>query len=314
MIRLGIAGFGGRISGVINHVLREVEPDIRVIAIVDPDEEGARSRLAECDREEVTFYESMGEMVLKAKPNALAVGTRCNLHAPYAIEAAQFDLPLFLEKPVANSMEQATALEAAFENSKCQAVVSFPLRVSPLCTLAKQFIDDGAVGSPEHVLAVNYVPYGTVYFDGFYRNFEVTQGLFLQKATHDFDYLCFLMDSPIVKVAATGSYGRVFGGDKASGLVCSQCDENDTCLESPANRKRNASGGYLTDHPCLFGVDCGSPESGMNEDSSSALVEFANGGLLQSSRCRRAWRDHQWVPRHPEFRLVPKRVEARASS
>jgi len=277
MIRLGIAGFGGRISGVINHVLREVEPDIRVIAIVDPDEEGARSRLAECDREEVTFYESMGEMVLKAKPNALAVGTRCNLHAPYAIEAAQFDLPLFLEKPVANSMEQATALEAAFENSKCQAVVSFPLRVSPLCTLAKQFIDDGAVGSPEHVLAVNYVPYGTVYFDGFYRNFEVTQGLFLQKATHDFDYLCFLMDSPIVQVAATGSYGRVFGGDKASGLVCSQCDENDTCLESPANRKRNASGGYLTDHPCLFGVDCGSPESGMNEDSSSALVEFANG-------------------------------------
>lgn len=278
MIGLGVVGHGNRISGVINHVLRSVDPDIRVVGIVDPDERGARSRLADCDRDGVKFYKSLPEMIRKAKPDALAIGTRCNLHTSYAVQAARYDLPLYLEKPVAISMKQALALEKAFEKSKCQVVVSFPLRVSPLCCLAQQLVSEGAVGTPEHILAVNYVPYGTCYWDGWgYRDFEITQGLFLQKATHDFDYMSFLMGSSIVRVAAMANYGRVFGGKKRAGLVCSKCKEQNTCLESPQNRKRNGSGGTTQDHPCIFSVDCGSPETGMNEDCSSALVEFASG-------------------------------------
>ncbi|MDD4153397.1 MAG: hypothetical protein PHD91_06745, partial [bacterium] len=47
----------------------------------------------------------------------------------------------------------------------------------PLCTLARQYIAEGAVGAPEHIMSVNYVPYGTVYFDNFYRDFESTGAL-----------------------------------------------------------------------------------------------------------------------------------------
>jgi len=277
MIRLGVLGHGGRISGVIRYNLRAVEPDVQVVGIVDPDEKGAAERLDERDRGEVVFYKSLREMARKAKLDALAVGTRCNLHAPYAVQAAAYDFPLYLEKPIATSMKQALAVERAFEKSKCQAVVSFPLRVSPLCVLARQYIEEGAVGSPEHVLGVNYVPYGTCYFDCWYRDYSITQGLFLQKATHDFDYTMYLMDSNIVRVSAMATKGRVFGGTKKPGLICSKCREQETCLESPQNRKRNLSGGIGGDHPCVFGSDIGSPETGMNEDSSSALIEFASG-------------------------------------
>ncbi len=277
MIRLGVIGHGARISDVINSCFRKIEPDIRVVGIVDPDEKSARSYLAECDQKDVVFYKDLKEMVSKAKIHALAIGTRCNLHAPYAIDAAKYDVPLYLEKPVATSMKQAVDLERAFEKSKCQVVVSFPLRVSPLCTLAHKYIKQGTIGSPEHIHAVNYVSYGTVYFDAGYRNFEITQGLFLQKATHDFDYMSYLMGSNIVRVAAMHTRGRVFGGKKQAGLLCSKCREADTCLESPQNRKSNLSGGTLVDHPCVFSIDCGSPKTGMNEDSSSAIVEFASG-------------------------------------
>lgn len=278
MIRLGVIGHGNRISNVIKSCLREVEESVRVVGIVDPDEAGAHSRLAECDKKDIRFYKSLREMVSRAKLDALAIGTRCNLHTPYAIEAAKYDIPLYLEKPVAISMEQAIALEHAFEKSRCEVVVSFPLRVSPLCTLSRQYIEEGAIGTPEHILAVNYVPYGTWYFDRKgYRNYEITQGLFLQKATHDFDYMSYLMDSNIVSVAAMYTRGRVFGGKKQAGLLCSGCTEVDTCLESPGNRKHNHSGGTLEDHPCLFSADIGSLETGMNEDSSSAIVEFASG-------------------------------------
>lgn len=277
MVRLGVVGLGARMESFMKHSLRQVLPEIKISGIVDPDEEGVYSRLTESDREDATFYPNLDEMVRKGKVNALAIGTRCNLHTPYAVEAAKYDLPLFLEKPVAVSMEQAQELERAFEKSRCSVVVSFPLRVSPLCTLARKHIEEGAVGSPEHVLGINYVSYGTCYFSEPGRNYEITQGLFLQKATHDLDYMSYLMGSNIVKVAAMASLGRVFGGSKPSGLRCSECDEEHTCPESPQNRKRNGSGGIQRDHLCLFSMDCGNSEEGMNEDSSSVLLEFANG-------------------------------------
>lgn len=277
MIRLAVIGYGSRIHGMIDHVFRQVDPDLRVVGVLDPDEKGVRSRLAECDRSDAVFYGSLDQMVRKGKLDAIAVGTRCNLHSPYGVKVAKYDLPLFLEKPVAVSMRQATALERAFEKSKCEVVVSFPLRTSPLCQLAHQYISDGAVGSPVHVTAVNYVPYGVGYWEQEYRNFKITQGLFLQKATHDFDYLQFLMGAPIVRVSAMATWGQVFGGKKRAGLVCSKCDEQETCLESPQNRTRNQTSGTRSDHACLYSVDCGNPKTGWNEDCSSALIEFASG-------------------------------------
>ena len=135
------------------------------------------------------------------------------------------------------------------------------------------------------MLATNYVPYGTCFFDtATYQSYRNTQGLFTQKATHDFDCMMFVMGSSITRVACLASYGRVFGGNKRSGLKCSECDETRTCLESPHNRRMNGSdpgeGGVFEapgDHLCLFSVDVGSPETGMNDDSSTTLVEFASG-------------------------------------
>ncbi|MHC4872312.1 MAG: Gfo/Idh/MocA family protein, partial [Planctomycetota bacterium] len=277
MARLGVVGYGRRSHGVIEGSLRKVDPDLRVAAVVDDDEKGVRERLSDCDKDDVKFYKKLDTMIRKEKLDGLLIGTRCNSHTQYAIEAAKYDLPLYLEKPVSINMKQAVSLEKAFKKTRCKVVVSFPLRVSPLARQARDMIEDGAVGSPEHIIATNCVSYGTVYWEQGYRNFDITQGLFLQKATHDLDYMSYLMGSPIVRVAAMANYGRVFGGKKRKGLVCSKCKEQETCLESPQNRKRNQSSAFLTDHPCLFSVDCGSPETGTNEDCSSALVEFANG-------------------------------------
>lgn len=277
MIRLGVAGFGSRISGVINHIIRPLEPDLRVVAVVDPDEKGARGRMADCDKSDAVFYKNLDQMVRKARLDALAVGTRCNLHTPFAIQASKYDLPMYLEKPVAIDMAQATALEKAFAKTRCEVVVSFPLRVSPLCVRAREYIETRSVGEPIHVDAVNYVPYGTCYWEAEYRNYKITQGLFLQKATHDFDYISFLMGSPIVRVAAMATWQKVFGGKKRAGLTCFKCGERDKCLESPENRRRNGLAGHANDHPCLYSGDCGSIETGTNEDCSSALVEFASG-------------------------------------
>ncbi len=277
MLKIGVIGCGRRIYGVLKDNLRVLEPETRIVGVVDPDRDGVLARLDPADRETVRFYDSVAELVAEAQPDALMIGTHCREHTAYACEALPFGLPLFLEKPVAINMAQARQLEEAFRQHPCPTVVSFPLRVSPLCEMTHRYIKDGAVGTPEHIEAWNYVGYGTVYFEDFYRDYSNTQGLFLQKATHDLDYLAMLMGSPIVRVAAMKTVGHVFGGDKPAGLRCSKCPEAGQCLESPANRMRNDSSYSTEDHWCVFGRDCGSPEEGMNEDSSSVLLEFASG-------------------------------------
>ena len=254
--------------------------DVKVVAFVDPAESAIRQRLRDwgcADQKDIPCYPDLKTMVRYAKLDGLMIGTRCNLHTPLAIEAAKYDIPLFLEKPVAITMAQAVALEKAFRKSKCEVVVSFPLRTSPICEHVKREIAAGAVGQPEHVLAVNYVPYGTCYFEG-RNNYDIMHGLFLQKATHDLDYLMYLMGAPIVRAAAMGQYGRVFGGDREPGLMCSKCPDQDTCPESPQNRARNGSArGRNRDHGCVFGADWRTAGFKTNEDASSCLVEFANG-------------------------------------
>jgi predicted dehydrogenase len=262
---------------MIDSHFRKIDPELRVTGIVDPNEKEVRARLADCDKDAV-FYKDLATMVRKGKLDALAIGTRCNLHSRYAVQAARYDLPLFLEKPVAVNMRQATDLERAFAKSRCPVVVSFPLRVSPICELARQYIADGAVDAPVHIAATNYVPYGTTYWEKPYRDYKITGGLFLQKATHDFDYMMYLMGEPIVQVSAMATRGHVFGGRKKANLYCSKCSDNETCLESPENRIRNGADGSQVDHLCLFGRDCGSAKDGtLNEDCSSALVQFASG-------------------------------------
>ncbi len=249
-MKIGIIGLGRRMNGMLKG-FQKIAPEMKVVGVVDSNPEQAKSHLREEDRADVRFFESIDELVKATQPDALAIGTQCDSHTAFAIQAAKYDIPLFLEKPVSINMEQALALEAAFENSRCKVVVSFPLRVSVVCERAKRLLDQGAVGRIEHLLAVNYVTYGNVYFDTWHRDYSVTQGLFLQKATHDFDYLTYLVGAPITRVAAMSSVGRVYRDKK-------------TLVGNP-------------DPYSIYLEKIGTPEEGMNEDSSSALLEFANG-------------------------------------
>lgn len=249
-MKLGVIGFGKRFSGIWRN-FQTGDPDHSIAGVVDPDPKLQRAHITDEERASLRRFGSMDALIRQGRPDALYIGTRCDMHTPLAMEAAKYNLPIFLEKPVSHSMEQALALEAAFRNSKCPVLVSFPLRASTLCRKTKELLNQGIVGRVEHVLATNYVAYGWGYFYGPYREYSITQGLFLQKATHDLDYLAYLIGTPIVRVAAMHSLGRVY--------------------------RDSSTPKDLRDPEAIYYDNIGTPETGMNEDSSSALLEFADG-------------------------------------
>lgn len=278
MKRLGVIGYGGRIRHMLNEIDR-YDTGATVVAVIDPAEARLRERFPD-QLENVTFYDDVDRMLDEAEVDGVLIGTQCVHHTPYAIKVLRQSLPLFLEKPVAINEQQLAELYSASRESASGTVVSFPLRLSHLCQMTKDILDSGVIGTIENVQAVNNVPfYGSNYYHGWMRNEDLTGGLWLQKATHDLDYLTYLTGKPPARIVAVESK-TVFTGEMPAGLYCLECPVNDTCPESQKNLfymqgilddMHNAEEWWDGRWQCSFAVDTG------NHDAATAILQYESG-------------------------------------
>lgn len=271
-MNLGVIGFGHRIGGIVRHVVR-LAPACRVTAYADPNPRPGGWDTSGLDPAGMRRFDTAQAMLDAGKLDGVLIGTRCDLHTEMALQVLPRGIPLFLEKPVSTNMADLQRLRAANEQYRPKVVVSFPLRATMIAQLAKEIIDSGKIGTVEHAQAVNNVSYGAVYYQSWYRDERITGGLFLQKATHDFDYLNYLIGAQPVEVAAMTSK-QIFKGDKPAGLQCKDCEENRTCPDS----KAFAVGDEAAWGSCCYAVDTG------NEDSGSVLARYASGMHLAYSQ------------------------------
>ena len=271
MRKIGVIGFGGRLGDLIQNVLLELGMDVKIAAVADTDLTAVRGRLRHpgLTADGIRFYTDAREMLNNEELDGCMIGTRCNTHTPYAVEVLRRNIPLFLEKPVSVTMEQLRALDAAGKATAAQTVVSFPLRASLPVRKAKAIIDSGEIGEVQHVQAWNNVPYGAGYYHTWCRDESVTGGLFLQKATHDLDYIQYILGHRPVELCAMESK-QIYKGDKPARLRCPDCPEERTCPESEWFMTT-----YKADHPhgdlCCFSTATG------NHDSASVLIRYDTG-------------------------------------
>ncbi|WP_428939588.1 Gfo/Idh/MocA family protein [Fontivita pretiosa] len=282
-LNLAIIGMGHRASHFAR-LLCELDQQIRIAAAADEQPaEQVRARMHQArvpDADGVALFSDADALLEHADDfHALLIATTCAAHAPIAVKAAGSGLPLFLEKPVAISWEQLRALAAAYAGHEHRVVVSFPLRLTIHVQTAIDIIRRGRLGVINQVQAVNNVPYGGVYYGQWYRDYDKTGGLWLQKATHDFDYITHMLASRPTMIAAMHSR-LAYGGDRPAGLRCCRCDQTQTCPESPAHlAARGDDGGTLNsvrpcpdaDHACTFS------SSILHQDAGSALIMYESG-------------------------------------
>ncbi|MCO5223674.1 MAG: Gfo/Idh/MocA family oxidoreductase [Thermomicrobiales bacterium] len=285
MKRIGVVGYGVRIRLMLETIAR-FGTDATVVAVVDPAEASLGERFPD-QMATVAFYNDVDDMLDRAALDGVMIGTSCLFHTPYAIKVLARDLPLFLEKPVAIDEEQLAELHVAALGSSSPTVVSFPLRLSELCLMVNDILESGVIGSIEQVQAVNNVPfYGSNYYHGWMRDDSLTGGLWLQKATHDLDYLTFLVGKVPARIVAVESK-TVFIGDMPAGLYCLDCPVQKACPESQYNLfamqaiisdLRNA--GEFWDGPwkCSFAIDTG------NHDAATAILQYEGGSHLSYSQ------------------------------
>lgn len=269
--KIGIIGFGQRMSGVIRNEFKFF-PEFEVVAITDIDLEAVKTRVAELPElnlDKITFYTDATEMLDKEQLDGVFVATRCDLHAPYAIEVLERNIPLFLEKPVVQNMNDYYSLKKAVEENEAGGITSFPLRITVLLQKVKEIYDSGVLGTLSQVQAYNNVYYGRVYYKSWYRNEDITGGLFLQKSTHDIDYINYILGRNPVEICAMESK-MVYKGDKPENLKCVDCPEYETCYESTKVIREKAKDDPRGEY-CSYGKDVG------NHDSATILMRYEDG-------------------------------------
>ena len=272
-IQLGIIGYGHRVRHIVKLIKKRANASVATICDIDLNKARSNAKLEELDIEKIVFFDSVDNFLENSEIDAVLIGTNCSTHTDIAIKVLDRGLPLFLEKPVSINEDQLDRLKTVAKNGPHKVVVSFPLRVTPWVKQVKAVIDSGLVGTIEHIQAVNNVPYGHHYFQSWYRDNKETGGMWLQKATHDFDYINYLIGEKPKMVAATISK-QVFKGDHREGLYCKECSEKKTCHQSPYNPQviiDEDEWMIPEQYMCAFAPDAA------NEDSGSCLMMYESG-------------------------------------
>jgi predicted dehydrogenase len=180
-------------------------PHCRVVAIGSRTKEGAaaKARQVGLDPDAIGLYDDHAALLAHPGLDALSICTPHVRHAQETIAAAQAGKHILIEKPVALTLADLRAMDAAVTAARVRTTVSFVLRWNPLVTTAKSLLDDGALGQPLYV-QTDYWHNGE---QGGYpgakgRLGKGTVSAMLSGGCHAMDLARYLMGSDIVEVTA----------------------------------------------------------------------------------------------------------------
>jgi scyllo-inositol 2-dehydrogenase (NAD+) len=140
------------------------------------------------------------EVFLDDKVDAVIIATPTNTHGALIRKAAEAGKHIFVEKPLALSLEETEEAIRVIARHQVTCQVGFMRRFDPAYAEAKRQIAAGAIGKP-------------VYFKGISRDpgsppaqfIGQSGGLFLDMCIHDYDIARFLMGAEVTSVLAGGS-------------------------------------------------------------------------------------------------------------
>jgi predicted dehydrogenase len=168
---------------------------------------------------------------LNEQPDAVFITNPNTYHLPVAMEAARAGAHLFIEKPIADSLDGIEELVGLVEQQKLVAFVAYQFRFHPGLQLIKSWIDSGRLGqlAGAHIVNGEYLPGWHPYED--YRETHPARrdlgGGCLRIQTHEFDYALWLFGMPCSLYAVGGHLSRLEVDVEDSVSILMRCTHED---------------------------------------------------------------------------------------
>lgn len=215
-LRTAIVG-GGTVSGRhLNGV--SACPHTELVGICDIDEDRAREQAAEYD---ITAYTDTEEMIDQAALDWGHICTPVGTHLEIALAFIEAGIPVLIEKPVTETVEEYEELAAAAEEAGVTVSVVHNHDFDPVVRDLTSAVEEGAVGD---VLGVEVIYSGQTYPDDVRRGewaFELPGGEFEEGIPHPLYLLLRTggypanVDDVQVITHLRGEYDRPFSYDGA---------------------------------------------------------------------------------------------------
>ncbi|XP_076019509.1 putative oxidoreductase YteT isoform X2 [Genypterus blacodes] len=230
-----VVGAGSR--GEIYSYFACIHPQrVKVVGVADP-RKFARTKLQQQHKiEEGNVFEDWHDVIEREKfADAVAICTPDRLHKEPAVAFAMKGYHVLLEKPMATTAEDCTAIVEACTQSGVMLTVCHVLRYDPVIHKIKELIDAGVIGEVvhiQHLEPVGFYHFAHSFVRGNWRNEAESSFALLAKSCHDIDLIHHWAGARrCVKVSSFGSVSHFRKESKPPGAAsrCLDCPVEGAC-------------------------------------------------------------------------------------
>ena len=150
-LRVSIAGLvHGHVRGFLQQNLHR--GDIQIVGVAEADNKLAEFYESKFGLSHDIFFVSVDEMIEKTKPQAVLIYTNTFDHRSVVEICARHGIPVMMEKPLAVSLEDARAMQAAAQRGKIQVLVNYETTWYRSNRAAYDLVHENAIGEIRKVV------------------------------------------------------------------------------------------------------------------------------------------------------------------
>jgi predicted dehydrogenase len=145
VLRIAIIGAGS--IGRDRIALIQASAMIRLAGICDPADHAVAIAVAA----KTSLYHDIESLIQTETPDGIIIASPNGLHAEHARACAAHNIPMLIEKPIAGTLQDARQIELL----DATILVGHFRRFNPLVAECRSMLDEGAIGKPIGVSAMN---------------------------------------------------------------------------------------------------------------------------------------------------------------
>ncbi|WP_135604361.1 UDP-N-acetylglucosamine 3-dehydrogenase [Methanococcoides sp. NM1] len=187
MTRVGVIGVGAMGQHHVR-IYKEME-GVELVGISDVDRDRVEELAAKYDVKAYTDYEEL----LKENLDAVSIVVPTTLHKKVSLDAINSNANVLVEKPIADTLENADIMIEAAEKAGVILMVGQIERFNPATTKMKEIIDSGLLGKIVSISTKRVGPYNPRIRD---------VGIILDLGVHDIDAISYMYGSNVTEVYA----------------------------------------------------------------------------------------------------------------
>jgi predicted dehydrogenase len=189
---IAIIGYGG--FGRFLHDTWSILDEVAITMVVDVD----ASRLP--SRSGLRTSTHWQDLLTDPSIDGVAIVTAPSTHAEIAVACMEVGKHVFIEKPIALTMDDYDRILEARDRTGMSASIDHIMRFNPLLTTLKSVVDSGALGKLRRADIENYAQDETMDASHWFWNIDVSGGILLEHAVHFIDLIHYLQPSEVTGV------------------------------------------------------------------------------------------------------------------